>query len=67
MCIRDRHSTPGSATVERDHSDLTIVCKKNKMTGVQSFSSRTKGLAYGNIVLGGIIGAAVDALSLIHI
>ena len=53
--------TPDSVTVDRSYSDLSIVCEKGNHTGSTSVKSKTKGIAFGNIIAGGIIGAAVDA------
>lgn len=52
--------TPGSVTVNRSYSDMQIVCNKGKLSGVSSVKSRTKAMAFGNIIAGGIIGSAVD-------
>jgi hypothetical protein len=52
--------TPGSVMVHRSYNDLTIVCKKEDKSGSTSIKSSTKGMTYGNILLGGIVGAAVD-------
>lgn len=53
-------STPGSVTVHREASDLTVVCKKGALSGTARVVSFTKGVAYGNILAGGLIGAAID-------
>ena len=54
-------STPGTVSVDREYDDLFVNCTK---PGAQPYSmqvkSKTKGLAFGNIILGGIIGAGVD-------
>jgi hypothetical protein len=54
--------TPGTVTVHRAYSALTVTCSKN---GIQNeevgvATSSTKGMAFGNILFGGIIGAGVD-------
>lgn len=54
------NSTPGSVTVKRDYSDLNVSCNKANLSGSNTFKSSTKGMAFGNILAGGIIGAAVD-------
>lgn len=54
-------ATPGSVMINRSGSDLTVICKKEPVSGTAVVSSHTKGMAFGNIVFGGIIGAAVDA------
>ncbi len=54
-------STPGTVAVDREYGDLVVTCSK---PGYQDFtmkvSSSTKGMAFGNILLGGFIGAGVD-------
>lgn len=52
--------TPGSVTVNRSVENLHIDCKKNNLKGLKSIKSTTKGMAFGNILFGGIIGAGVD-------
>ncbi len=54
------NSTPGSVTIKRAYSDLTVNCKKDDKTGIATVKSRTKGMAFGNILAGGIIGGAID-------
>ena len=52
---------PGSVTVHRAYGDLTITCTKDGYpSAVSSVSSSTKGMAFGNILFGGVIGAGVD-------
>jgi len=54
-------TTPGSTTVQRSNKDLQITCKKEGIdVGTASVVSRTKGNMFGNILLGGGIGAIVD-------
>ena len=53
--------TPGSTTVHRSNKDLQVVCKKSGIDiGTANVVSRTKGNMFGNIILGGGIGAIVD-------
>ena len=53
--------TPGSASVHRSNKDLQVVCKKTGVdVGTASVVSRTKGNMFGNLILGGGIGAIVD-------
>lgn len=54
-------STPGTVTIDRCYGDLTVQCNKGDYTGSTSVQSKTKAMAFGNIVAGGIIGGAVDA------
>ncbi len=55
-------STPGSVTVHRAYSDLAVVCSKEgyNADGLGSEKSSTKGMAFGNILIGGVIGAGID-------
>ncbi len=54
-------STPGTVPIERGYDDLSVTCKKQDMDpGIVTVKSTTKGMAFGNILFGGIIGAAVD-------
>jgi hypothetical protein len=54
-------TTPGSVTVHRAYDDLSIYCTKTgEQPGIASAKSSTKGMAFGNILFGGIIGAGVD-------
>jgi hypothetical protein len=54
-------TTPGTVTVHRSYDPLHVDCTK---TGYEdaliTVKSSTKGMAFGNILAGGIIGAAVD-------
>lgn len=54
-------ATPASVMVNRSGSDLTILCNKGKLSGTAVAASHTKAMAFGNIIFGGIIGAAIDA------
>lgn len=54
-------TTPGSTTVNRSYEDLAVRCERaNLDPGLLSVKSSTKGMAFGNILFGGIIGAGVD-------
>jgi hypothetical protein len=54
-------TTPGSTTVQRSFEDLAVQCTKDAYEpGLASVKSSTKPMAFGNIIFGGIIGAAVD-------
>lgn len=56
--------TPGTVTVHRAHGDLAVKCEKEGTPpGIASVKSSTKGMAFGNILFGGIIGAGVDMAS----
>jgi hypothetical protein len=54
-------STPGSVTVRRSFNDLAVNCALEGLEpGILMVKSSTKGMAFGNILFGGIIGAGVD-------
>ena len=54
-------NTPGSTTVRKSNKDLQVICKKSGMDiGTASVVSRTTGNMWGNIILGGGIGAIID-------
>ncbi len=56
--------TPGSVTIQRSYEDLVVSCRKGDETSPTSaYKSTTKGMAFGNILFGGIIGAGVDVAS----
>jgi membrane-associated protease RseP (regulator of RpoE activity) len=54
-------STPGTVTVSRSYNNLQVVCSREAVTSDPlSVASTTKGMAFGNILFGGVIGAGVD-------
>ncbi|WP_181360672.1 hypothetical protein [Variovorax sp. WS11] len=54
-------TTPGSTTVHRSYENLGISCQKAAYEpGTTSATSSTKGMAFGNILFGGLIGVGVD-------
>jgi uncharacterized protein YceK len=55
-------TTPGSVVVHRAYGALTVDCAKEGFpNGTTTVNSSTKGMAFGNILFGGLIGAGVDA------
>lgn len=55
------NKTPGSVTVNRSFKDLLVSCeKKGYRPSFKQVKSKTKAMAFGNIVFGGVIGAGVD-------
>lgn len=57
-------TTPGTVTINRAYDDLNVKCEKDGMQpGLVAVKSSTKGMAFGNILFGGFIGAAVDTSS----
>jgi hypothetical protein len=54
-------NTPGSVTVHRSYDKLNVTCKETGYTAnVVAVDSSTKGMAFGNILFGGLIGVGVD-------
>jgi hypothetical protein len=54
-------TTPGSIDLQQSAQDLRVKCETPIYEpGNESFKSGTKAMAFGNILVGGIIGAAVD-------
>lgn len=54
-------TTPGSTMVQRSFEDLSVRCERESHEpGIASVKSSTKGMAFGNILFGGVIGAGVD-------
>jgi uncharacterized protein YceK len=53
-------STPGSTVVNRSYNDLRVSCHKSRFRGFKRVESKTKGMVFGNAVIGGVIGAGVD-------
>jgi hypothetical protein len=57
-------TTPGSTLVRRSMEDIAVRCEKEStQPGIASVKSSTKGMAFGNILFGGVIGAGVDVAS----
>lgn len=54
------NQTPGSVNVNRSYENLLVNCRKGGMHNSRSFESKTKPMAFGNIIFGGAIGAGVD-------
>jgi hypothetical protein len=53
--------TPGTVTIHRAYDDLNIKCEKDGYdAGLVTVKSSAKGMEFGNILAGGIIGAAID-------
>ena len=54
-------TTPGTVTVHRSYDPLNVTCHKPGYPGgIMSVASSTKGMEFGNIIFGGVIGAGVD-------
>jgi hypothetical protein len=56
--------TPGSVHIDKSKNDLTVACQKDGFTTATiSSSPKFVGTTFGNLVLGGGVGAIVDAAS----
>jgi hypothetical protein len=55
--------TPGTAVIQKSYGDLSITCRAGASSGTASFVSKSNGGAWGNLLLGGLIGYAVDSSS----
>jgi hypothetical protein len=56
--------TPGSLSVSKSHSDIDVTCtKEGYVDAVGRVGSKFQAMTFGNILFGGIIGIAVDAVS----
>ena len=54
-------TSPGTVSVNREYDDLVVTCEKAGVSpSTIQVGSATKGMAFGNILLGGGIGAGVD-------
>jgi len=59
MFIVDK--TPATIPISKAYGDLQVNCSKGDNHHEQTFESSATGSMYGNILLGGIIGGAIDA------
>jgi len=54
-------TTPGTVTVHRDSGPLDVHCAKDGApVGEQEFDSSVRGMVWGNLVFGGLVGIIVD-------
>jgi hypothetical protein len=53
-------STPGTVSVNKVYSDMTIICEKDGKSATSTHASKANTAAYGNILLGGIPGVLID-------
>lgn len=54
-------TTPGTVTLGRSYNNLQVICtREGAASDPLSVASVTKGMAFGNILIGGVIGAGVD-------
>lgn len=53
--------TPGSVTVNRSLSDMSVICEKSGFQPANlAVASTTKPMVMGNLIFGGVIGTAID-------
>jgi hypothetical protein len=56
--------TPGTVHIDKSKNDITVICKKDGYEdGLTPLPSSFTGTTFGNIILGGLVGVAVDAAS----
>lgn len=53
--------TPQSVTIRKSFGDMNVNCQKDGVFGSKIVASSAEGSTFGNILLGGGIGALVDA------
>ncbi|MGH7154811.1 MAG: hypothetical protein ACREF3_12865 [Acetobacteraceae bacterium] len=54
-------TTPGTVTVHRSYDAMNVKCTDTGYApAITTSNSSTKGMAFGNILFGGLIGAGVD-------
>lgn len=57
-------TTPGSTVVDRAYSDLVVTCEKSGAASASATArSSTKAIVFGNILLGGVLGAGLDVIN----
>lgn len=55
-------TTPGIVNVQTAYDDMHVKCEKEGLPrGLATVQSGTKPIALGNVLIGGLIGAAIDA------
>jgi hypothetical protein len=54
-------TTPGTVTVHRSFDNMNVKCDRDGfIANGESVSSATKGMVFGNLLFGGLIGVGVD-------
>ena len=57
-------TTPATITLEKSKENITVLCKKECFQdGSGIIASYTEAMAAGNLLLGGVVGLGVDAVS----
>lgn len=52
---------PGRVLIQKSYADLSVRCEKAGSRGQASFVSKSNDGAWGNLLIGGVIGYAVDS------
>ena len=56
--------TPGTVSVEKSKENISVMCEKDGyFNGAATLSPDFKAMTFGNIIIGGVVGLAVDAAS----
>ena len=56
--------TPGSVSISKSTSDMVLTCKRaGYFDSSEDVSAEFQGMTLGNLILGGLVGIAVDAAS----
>lgn len=57
-------ATPATLTLDKSQDSITVLCKKECFQdGSTIIASNTETMAAGNLLLGGVVGLGVDAVS----
>ena len=57
-------TTPATLTLEKSHENIQVVCRKEcYQDAVGIIPSHTETMTAGNIIVGGVVGLGVDAVS----
>ena len=54
------NKTPGTVMVNKAYGDLTVECSKGDKKSTNFVTSSANASMFGNILFGGVIGAAID-------
>lgn len=52
--------TPGTVTVNKSTTPMSISCSKGGISETITIESATEGMAFGNLLFGGVVGGIVD-------
>lgn len=52
--------TPSNVSLKRSYEDISVTCRKGGLSGSSVFKSKSNAIGFGNILVGGAIGAGVD-------